>query len=105
MRAVEEFEAAELYERNVATGELDLKRPAVMGGAEQHRLLLQGRTDLAISQHLLDDVARLVGFVADGDELRALRRDAFGPEVLGEALARQIDHAVGGGQDRVCRAV
>ena len=30
---------------------------------------------------------------------------ALGPEVLGEPLARQIDHAVGGGEDRLRRAI
>ena len=65
MGAVEEFEAAEFDERNVAAGQLDLQRAAVMRGAEQHRLLLQRRADLAVLQHPLDDVARLVGLVAD----------------------------------------
>ena len=82
MRAVEKFEAAELHERNVAAGEFDFERTTMMGRAEQHCLLLQGRADLTVAQHLLDDVARLVGFVAHGDELRALGRDPFGPEVL-----------------------
>ena len=61
---VEEFQAAELHEGNVAPGQLDLQRAAVAGGAEQHRLLLQQRAALAVFQHALDDVARLVGLVA-----------------------------------------
>ena len=105
VRTIEELEAAELHERNVAADEFDFERAAMVGGAEQHGLLFQGRADLAIAQHLLDDVARLVGFIAHGDELRALGRDALGPKVLGEALSRQIDHAIGGRQDRLCRAV
>ena len=44
--------------------------PLWLRGAEQHRLLLQARAGLAVVQDALDDVARLVGFVADGDELR-----------------------------------
>ena len=40
VRGVEEFQAAEFHEGDVAAGELDLERPAVMGGAEEHRLLL-----------------------------------------------------------------
>src|SRR6266550_7562031 len=101
MRAVEELEAAELYERNVAPGEFDFERAAVMGGTKQHRLLPQGRADFAIAQHLFDDVARLVRFVANGDELRTLGRNAFGPEILGEPLARQLDHAIGRREDRL----
>jgi hypothetical protein len=50
-------------------------------------------------------IARLLGLVLDGDQLRPLLRLAVGPEVLGEALARQIDHAIGGGQDRLRRAI
>ncbi len=71
VRAVEEFEAAELDERNVAAGELDFERAAVMRRAEQHGLLLQARAGFAVLQHALDDVARLVGLVAHADELRA----------------------------------
>ena len=86
--AVEEFQPAELDEGNVAAGQLDLQRAAVMRGAEQHRLLLQRRARLAVLQHALDDVARLVGLVAHGDQLRPLADWRVGPEVLGEALAR-----------------
>ena len=89
VRGVEELQPAELDERNVAAGQLDLERAAVVRGAEQHRLLLQRASRLAVLQHALDDVARLVGFVAHGDELRPLADVAVGPEVLGEALARQ----------------
>src|SRR5947207_3105557 len=88
-----------------ASRQFDLEGAAVMGRAEQYRLLLERRADFAIAQHLLDDVARLVGFVANGDELRTLSRDAFGPEVLGEPLARQLDHAIGSRKDRLRRAV
>ena len=38
--------------------------PLWLRGAEQHRLLLQQRAVLAVLQHALDDVARLVGLVA-----------------------------------------
>ena len=79
--------------------------PLWMRGAEQHGLLLQGGADLAVFQNLLDDVARLVGLVANGDELRPLGRLAFGPEVLGEALRCEIDDAVGSRQDRLGRAI
>src|SRR5262249_51395020 len=105
VRAVEEFQAAELHERNVAPCEFDLKRTTVTGRSKQHSLLLQGRADLTVAQHLLDDVARLVGFIADGDELRALCRIPLGPEILGEPLTREIDHAIGSGQDRLRRTI
>jgi len=32
----------------------------MVGGAKEHRLALQRRADLAVLQHLLDDVARAV---------------------------------------------
>ena len=40
VRGVEELQAAELHERDVAPRQLDLERAAVVRGAEQHRLLL-----------------------------------------------------------------
>ncbi len=102
---VEKFQPAEFHERNVAAGQLDFERTAVVGGAEQHRLLLQECALLAIFQHAFDDVARLVGLVAHRDQLRLSRRGALGPEVLGEALLGEPDDAVGGGEDRLRRAV
>ena len=43
---LQKLEPAELDERNIAPGQLDLERAAVMGGAEQHRLRLQGHRRL-----------------------------------------------------------
>ena len=88
MGGIEKFEPAELHERNVASREFDLERPAMRRGPKQHRLLLQQRAFLAVRQDAIDNVARLIGFVADGDELRFCGRGAVGPEILGEALAR-----------------
>ena len=105
VRGIEELEAAELHEGNVAAGQLHLERPAMMRGPEQHRLLLEADAGLAVRQHLLDDVAGLVGLVAHGDQLRPLGRGAVGPEVLGEALGGELDHRIGRGQDRLGRAV
>ena len=99
------FEPAELDEGNVAAGQLDLQRARMRGRPEQHRLVLQQRALLAVGQHLLDDVAGLVGLVVHGDELRFLRGGAVGPEVLGEALARQADDAIGRRQHGLRRAV
>ena len=73
MGGVEEFQAAEFDEGDVAPGEFDFQRPAMAGGAEQHRLLLQQRAGFAVLQDALDDVAGLVGLVAHDDEPRALR--------------------------------
>ncbi len=105
MGGVEKFQPAEFHEGNVAAGQLDLQRTAVGRGAEQHGLLLQQRSFLAIFKHAFDDVARLVGLIAHRDQLRLARRGAIGPEVLGEALLGQPNDAVGGGQDRLRRTV
>ena len=61
--------------------------------------------DFPVLQHSLDDVAGLVGLVAHGDELRKLRRLALGPEILGETFRGEFDHAIGGGKDRLRRAI
>ena len=105
VRGVEELQTTELHKGNVALGELDLERARMMRGAEQHGLVLQQGTGLAVLQHALDDVARLVRLIADGNEARALGGLAIGPQVLGEALSGEIDDAVGGGEDRLRRSV
>ena len=58
---------AEFDERDVPAGQLDFEWPAVMRGAEQHGLLLQQGAALAIVQHALDDIARLVSLITDAD--------------------------------------
>ena len=105
MRSVEELQATELHERDVAPRQLELQRRAVVRGAEEDRLRLQTNSGLAVLQNLLDDEARLIGFVAHGDQLRAPCGGAFGPEVLGEALGGQIDHGVRGSKDWLRRAI
>ena len=105
VRGVEELQAAELHERDVAPGQFDLQRAAVARRPEQHRLLLQQRAGFAVLEDALDDAAGLVGLVAHRDKLRLGAGGPFGPEVLGEALLGQIDDAVGGGQDGLRRAV
>src|SRR5262249_32700199 len=64
MRRFEELQAAVLYERNIASGQFDLERAAVVRGAEQHRLLFQRNSSFTMLQHTLGDVARLVRLVA-----------------------------------------
>ncbi len=76
-----------------------------MGGAEQHRLRLEDDPGFAVRQDFFRDTARLVGFVAHADQLRPLGRRAFRPESLAEALLGQLDDRIGGGQDRLRRAV
>src|SRR5882672_8232239 len=72
---------------------------------EQHSLLFEGGADLPVLQYTLDDVAGLVRLVANADELRTLHRLAFRPEVLGETLRREADHAVGGRKYRLRRTI
>ena len=76
---VEEFETAEFHERNVPTRELDFQRSAVRGCAEQYRLLLEEGAFLAVFENPLNDVTRLVGLVAHGDQARLCRRIALRP--------------------------
>lgn len=82
MRGVEELETAEFDERNVSPRELDLQRAAVARGSEQHGLLFQRHADLAVGQHLLDDVGGLVDLVLHCDEHGPLLGDPIGPEVF-----------------------
>ena len=50
MRGVEEFEAAELDEGDVAPRQLQFERGAVMGGAKQHRLRFERSARLAVGE-------------------------------------------------------
>ena len=63
-----------LDEGDVAAGELQLQRGAVVRGAEQHRLALEEHPGLAVLEHALGDAARLVGLVADADQLGQVGR-------------------------------
>ena len=105
VRRIEELEPAVLDERDVAPGQLDLELAAVMGGAEEHRLLLQRHACLAVGEHPLDHVARLVGLVGDHHQRRLVAGLALRPQLLGVALLGKRDHRVGGGEDRLGRAV
>ena len=67
--------------------------------AEQHRLLLQQRSGLAVLQHAIGDVASLIGFIANVDESRSDTGVPVAPQVLGEALSGQIDYTICGRQD------
>ena len=102
---VEKLQSAKFYERDVPARQLDFKRTAVAGRPEQNGLLFKERTGLALLQDALDDKASLVGLVADGDELRLGSGRPLSPEVLGETLLGETDDAVGGGEDRLRRAI
>jgi hypothetical protein len=84
VRGIEKFQAAELHERDIATGEFDFERSAVARRPEQDGLLLQERAGFAVLQDALDDAAGLVGLIADGDQLRLCARRPLRPELLGE---------------------
>ena len=52
MRGIEEFEAAEFDERDVAPRQFEFDGGAVVRGAKQHRLRLQARAGLAVGEAL-----------------------------------------------------
>lgn len=105
MGAVEELQASELYEGDVAAGQFHLKGAAVARGAEQDGLLFQEHPGFTIGKHLLDDAVRLIGLVLHRQQLGTFSRLAVRPEVLGEAFPRQVDNPVGGCEDRLGRTV
>src|SRR5882762_7842244 len=94
-----------LDERNIPPRQLDFEWSTVMRGAEEDRLLFKRRSALAVLEHAIRDVASLIGFVAHAGELRSRSRVSIGPEVLGEALSPQTDHAVCRREDRFGRAI
>src|SRR5437868_7748144 len=77
----------------------------MMRCAEEDGLLPQRRSPLAVLQHALHDVAGLVSFVPHADKLRSGGGVSVRPEVLGEALSRQIDYAVCSREDWLSRAI
>ncbi len=99
--AIEEFQAAELDEGNVAPCELDLKMAAVAGRPEKNRLLFQDSARFPVLQHTVSDIASLVALVAYGDQQGPLCRLALRPEVLGEALRGELDDTIGRREDRL----
>ena len=101
----EELEPAEFHERNVAAGELDFERRAVMRRPKQHRLRLERDARFAVFQNLAGDITRLIGLVAHVHEPRPLGGEAVRPEILGETLLRGVDDGVRGGQDGLGRSV
>ena len=99
------LQAAVLDERNVAPGQLELERVAVLGAAKEHRLALQRQPRLAQRQDALGDPRRLGRLVVDPDQRRPLGRAPIAPELLGMALRGQRDDGVRRRQQRRRRAV
>ena len=56
-------------------------------------------------EHAFDDGAGLIGFIPDRDDLRLRGGLALGAQVLGEALARKANDAIGSGKDRLRRTI
>lgn len=65
MPGVEDLQAAELHQLDVARSELDFESPTAVRRPEQDHLALQGVVPLAIGADLLGNVAGVVGVVAD----------------------------------------
>ena len=96
VRGLQELQAAELHERDVAPRQLQLERGAVVRGAEQHRLPLQRQPAFALQQHLVGHPAGLLGFVGQLTSCGVLPSTPVAPQRLGKALAGLRDHGVGG---------
>ena len=105
VRRLDELQAAELDERDVAPPELQLEPGAVMPGAEQHRLLAQLEASLAVSEHLLHDIVDLLVFARHRNQARPVRSPAYRAQALGVALRGQLHDGIGGVQDRLGRAI
>jgi hypothetical protein len=72
-----------------------------MRRAEQHGLLPERDSGLAMLQDPLGHVARLVGLVAHRYELRTLGGGTVRPQVLLVTLHGQIDNRIRGREDRL----
>ena len=72
VRSFEKTQTTIFDERYAAPRELDLELGAVIGAAEEDRLRLERDARLVVFEHALGDAARLIGFIADGNELRLL---------------------------------
>ena len=60
MCTVEKFQAAELHERDIAPGQFNLQRAAVVRRPEQHRLLIQGNARFQVFEYLRHDEVGLL---------------------------------------------
>ncbi len=105
VRGLEELQAAVLDERNVAPGELDLERVAVVRRPHQNRLVAQQEPFLASLEDHLGDHLGLARLVLDGDQKRPRPLAARRHERLAEASLALVDHRVGGVEDGLGRAV
>ena len=105
VRGLHELQTAVLHERDVAAGEFDFEQIAVMPGAEEHRLFLQGHAFLPMRQHGAADRVTLLGLVEAGAERRHALAGSVAPQGLLVTLRAQRDHRVRGAEDRRRRTV
>ena len=84
---LEELEAAELDERDVAAEQLDLEHVGVVRGAEEHRLVLERCAALSRREHGAADGVGLARFVQTRLEHRRGAARAFGPSSLTSAAS------------------
>jgi len=98
---VDEPEAAVLHVRDVAPGEVQLEQVGVVGGPEEHRLLVEGHAFVAVGEHRVAHRLGLRFLVAARPQQGAPAADDARPQPLGQngALGRGHDR-VGQGQDR-----
>src|ERR1700730_6455032 len=68
MGLLQEFEPAELHERDATAGEFDFERSTMVRGAEQDALLFQQNAAFAVLQHARNDIVHLIGLVTKADE-------------------------------------
>jgi hypothetical protein len=74
---LDEFEAAELHEGDVAAVQLDLQHGAVTRGAEQDRLLLERNAGLAVFENRGGDVIDLRRVIENRHQRRLAAARAF----------------------------
>jgi hypothetical protein len=96
VRGFEKLEAAYFTNGMLRPDELNLELGAVVGGAEQHRLRFQQRACFPGLEDLLSHVPSLSGLIGYRSQEQLLFRFSFRPQVLGEPLGRNADHAVAG---------
>ena len=102
---LQEFKAAEFYEGDVASGELDFEKPAVMRGPEQDRLLFQRRAALVVFQDCLRRHRR-AGSAWSLTVTRWGCSDVpIRPKIFSEPFRGQINHGIGGRQNRLRGAI
>ena len=104
-RRLDELQPAVLAEGDVAPGQLQFEGDGMVRTAEEHRLLPQRDSLLAVFQDRADNEPGLFVLVFAGDELRLCAAGPLGPEVFGKTLPRVADDRIGRLQDGLSAAV